>query len=82
MISIFDRRRDMEKREREERDKLLKEHNLKFRKERMAIYEDCGKIGHVKGQFWDNGVGYTWYNCQICGGRIEDTVKWKYDELE
>jgi len=72
---IVNLRFDIEKREREERKELLKEHLEKFHKERLTLVSECGKIGHVEGRLYDNRLGYTWYYCYRCGGRMEETVK-------
>lgn len=70
MNSIWQRKIDIDRRQRDERSELLKEHNEKFRKERVALIEECGKIGHVEGNLHDNGLGFTWFYCANCGGRM------------
>ena len=69
---IWHRRVDIDRRERAEREKLLKEHNKKFSAERAALNADCEKIGHVEGNFHDNGWGWTWFYCRSCGGRMNE----------
>lgn len=34
---------------------------------RKELQEECGKAGHVRGRFLDNGLGYSWYYCKNCG---------------
>ena len=31
------------------------------------LIEDCGKQGHTKGKFHDNGLDWTWWWCGKCG---------------
>ncbi len=54
---------------------------LKYQKEVMQAYdkeyyaelrklqEECGKIGHSKGYYYDNGIGTAWYRCPTCDAR-------------
>lgn len=36
-----------------------------------ALQERCGKLGHVHGNFHDNGLGWTWYYCNQCGAAFD-----------
>lgn len=36
-----------------------------------ALQERCAAIGHKRGQFHDNGLGWTWFYCNQCGARME-----------
>jgi hypothetical protein len=38
-----------------------------FLQQRTQLQNDCEKEGHVRGKFWDNGLGWTWYYCANCG---------------
>lgn len=40
-----------------------------------ALIAECAAKGHIKGELWNNGLGWSWYNCTQCGGRIEETVE-------
>jgi hypothetical protein len=35
------------------------------------LQEECGRIGHVRGQFADNGFGCSWFYCNQCGIRMD-----------
>lgn len=72
---IWQRRTEIDRRERNERMKLLEEHNKKFSEERAALIRECEEIGHKEGKFWDNGLGYTWFYCNQCGGQIKESVR-------
>lgn len=72
MNEIWNRRVDIDRRERKERAELLKDHNDKYFKERAALIAECEKIGHVEGNFHDNGLGWTWFYCRNCGGRMSE----------
>jgi hypothetical protein len=75
MNDITERRLDIERREREERQALLGDHIAKFSAEKTRLAEDCAAIGHVKGQYWNNGLGWEWFYCCHCRDRIPETVK-------
>ena len=36
-----------------------------------ALTAECAKVGHVKGRYWNNGLGYDWYYCSQCGDRMD-----------
>jgi hypothetical protein len=72
MSDIRKRRADIERRSREEREFLLRDHQLKFSKERAELIADCAREGHARGAYHDNGLGWEWYYCAKCGGRIEE----------
>lgn len=71
MSEISRRRYDIDCREREERELLLKDHQEKFSVEYAKLREDCGKEGHVLGRHWDNGLGWEWSICGRCGGSYD-----------
>lgn len=68
---IAGRRYDIDRREREERALLLKDHQDKFSAEYAKLKEDCGKVGHVMGRIWDNGLGWDWKVCAYCGASYD-----------
>jgi len=35
------------------------------------LIEEREKIGHIKGNFHDNGVGWTWWYCSTCGASFD-----------
>jgi hypothetical protein len=35
------------------------------------VQERCGKVGHARGKFDDNGFGWSWYWCNRCGARFD-----------
>ena len=72
MSEISKRRYDIDKRRREEREFLLKEHNERFSVEMRQLIDDCEKEGHVRGKYWDNGLGWEWYYCTKCGGAFDE----------
>jgi hypothetical protein len=36
-----------------------------------SLRERCAAIGHKRGNFHDNGIGWTWFYCNQCGDRME-----------
>lgn len=71
MPTIAERRYEIEKRRRAEREVLLKEHNERFEKEMYQLRQDCAKEGHVRGNYWNNGLGWEWYYCAKCGASFD-----------
>lgn len=65
------KRRDIARRERDERAVLLHEHIKKFETERAALQQECGQLGHVRGSYHDNGLGWEWYYCRHCNARMD-----------
>lgn len=37
------------------------------------LVQDCAIIGHHRGTFWDNGLGWSWFYCSNCGARMDVT---------
>lgn len=81
MSDIFKRKYDIETRRRREREELLKEHNEKFNAEIRQLIDDCEKEGHVRGRYWDNGLGWEWYYCTKCGGAFDQHCYLKEEEI-
>lgn len=81
MSEIATRRRDIETRRRREREELLKEHNERFNAEMRQLIEDCEREGHVRGNYWDNGLGWEWYYCAKCGGSFDEHCYLKEEEI-
>ena len=71
MSDIANRKYEIEKRRRIEREELLREHNEKFNAEIRQLIEECEKEGHVRGNYWNNGLGWEWYYCAKCGGSFD-----------
>jgi hypothetical protein len=60
------------KERREKTDQLIEEYdNTVYYPAIDKLIKDCEKEGHIKGQFYENGYGVSWYNCEKCGTRIE-----------
>lgn len=45
-----------------------------YQPSRKELVEACEAIGHTKGKFHDNGVGWAWWYCSTCGASF-NTVK-------
>lgn len=39
----------------------------------QQLEKDCAAIGHHRGNFWDNGLGWSWFYCSNCGARMDIT---------
>lgn len=42
-----------------------------YRPAMKALRERCERIGHIRGKFHDNGLGWSWFYCNQCGARME-----------
>jgi len=79
---IWIKRRDMVRREQDERMALLKDHSEKFAAERASLKSECAVIGHERGRYWDNGLGWEWYYCKHCDARMDDNYYGPADQTE
>jgi hypothetical protein len=51
---------------------LMKEYDEKvFRPALKQLKEDCGKLGHVEGEWYYNGLGWSWVCCRYCEIRMK-----------
>lgn len=41
------------------------------RKRLAELTEQCSDLGHVKGQYHDNGLGWCWWYCSVCGSAFD-----------
>jgi hypothetical protein len=71
MSEICQERHRLDQERREAMRRLMadfdKQHFAKVRE----LQTRCAKIGHVRGQFHDNGLGWSWYYCNQCGVAFE-----------
>lgn len=37
----------------------------------IALQQECAAEGHSRGNFHDNGLGWTWYYCSKCGAQMD-----------
>lgn len=40
-------------------------------KDLKDLRDECEKVGHVRGTYWDNGIGWAWYYCANCNARFD-----------
>ena len=57
----------------EERRVMEKYNEEVFRPTIGALQKRCSELGHVKGYFHDNGLGWHWWYCSYCQSRIDIT---------
>ena len=38
---------------------------------KTELIQDCELAGHVKGNFFSNGLGCSWFYCSNCGARFD-----------
>jgi hypothetical protein len=74
--TIWKRRTNLDTHERELRKGWMYQyHNTpeykQYQQDMKSLQEECGKLGHVRGKFWDNGLGTTWYYCAHCGATFD-----------
>jgi hypothetical protein len=64
--------RDLERARRIKTKELTEEYERTvYRPARLALQKECKEIGHVFGTLHDNGLGWTWSYCNICGDRFD-----------
>ena len=50
---------------------------------RKELIKACSDLGHVKGSFHDNGLGWHWWWCSVCGTSFDKENHSKFnDEVE
>lgn len=71
---IAKRIRELE-RERDQRLKeLMVEYDAEVRyyySERAILVKTCEELGHRRGSFHDNGLGWVWWSCSVCGSSLD-----------
>ena len=74
MSEIWERRYKLDKERREKMQELMGEYDRTvFYPARKQLIEDCAKEGHTRGNFHDNGFGWTWFWCGKCGTSFDKT---------
>lgn len=74
MNDISTRRWQQDKERREKMTEAMKEYDQNiYWPARRQLIEDCEKEGHVRGNFYDNGLGWTWFWCGKCGTSFDKT---------
>lgn len=68
MSDISTRRYQIDKARLEKQRDLMKEYDeTVYYPAKKQLIADCEKEGHTKGNFHDNGLGWTWWYCGKCG---------------
>lgn len=68
---FYAQRRQIEREEQQLREEYLKllQEDVRYQDIQARLkknQEDCEKVGHKRGRFWDNNLGWEWYYCQHC----------------
>lgn len=70
--SIWARRHKIEKARRDKMTEAMQAYDdTVYRPAITALVEECARVGHTKGNFHNNGLGWCWWYCNKCGGRFE-----------
>jgi hypothetical protein len=64
---IWKERHRLDKERRDFMAQAMVEFDKKHSEKLAALRARCEKIGHVRGNFHDNGIGWTWHYCNQCG---------------
>lgn len=68
MSDIWERRHKIDKERREKQKELMEEYDRTvYYPAKKQLIQECAQIGHVRGNFHDNGLGWTWFYCNNCG---------------
>ena len=79
MDEIATRRRELDHWSMQERKRLLEDFNKEYGVKLRELYKACEENGgHIQGRYHSNGIGWHWFHCSRCGGRIEKTIE-KYE---
>ncbi len=38
---------------------------------RAELVQACERLGHIKGYYHDNGLGWQWWYCSVCGSSFD-----------
>ena len=69
---LYKRKQEMKmNRFHKERELMEQYDNEVYYPELKKLREDCEKIGHIKGRYHNNGLGWEWYYCECCDARLE-----------
>lgn len=71
-IEIWRERHRLNDERREFMQKAMAEFDKQHRQKVRALQERCEKIGHVRGNIHDNGLGWTWFYCNQCGAAFDN----------
>ena len=42
-----------------------------YYQERTILVKACEELGHHRGNFHDNGLGWAWWWCSVCGSSFD-----------
>ena len=71
---IWRRHGEIAKARREKMSAAMQEYDEQvYRPAMAALVKDCAAIGHKKGRYWSNGLGWHWWHCEYCGTRMDVT---------
>lgn len=51
--------------------KAMASFDAEQRIKRKALQDECAGIGHTRGRFHNNGLGWSWFYCSTCGGQMD-----------
>ena len=70
MTDFAKRRWELDRARQKKMSELMAEYDkMVYYPAKIALIEDCNKIGHYGGKYQDNGFGWSWYYCSGCGVR-------------
>jgi len=68
MNSIWKEYHELQDQRRQKLVDMMREYDETIYRPAMQKLKDCcAAVGHVKGKFHDNGLGWTWWYCNNCG---------------
>ena len=44
---------------------------LNLQNQLLELQKECESIGHIHGNYHDNGLGWEWYYCKNCGASFD-----------
>lgn len=68
MNSIWKEYRELQDQRRQKLVDVMREYDeTVYRPAVQKLKDRCAAVGHVRGKFHDNGLGWTWWYCNNCG---------------
>lgn len=69
---IAKRIRELQRERSRRLEELMAEYDAEvYYPERAKLVKACEELGHHRGSFHDNGLGWVWWWCSVCGSSFD-----------
>lgn len=74
---IAKRIRELQRERSRRLEELMAEYDTEvYYPERAKLVKACEELGHHRGSFHDNGLGWVWWSCSVCGSSFDKQKTW------